>query len=830
MSGASATLSGLFAGRYLIERELGQGGTAVVYLARDQQRGHPVAIKVLRLEFAESVGAERFLREIRVSQQLHHPHIASVLDSGQHEGRLFFVLPLMEGGTLRQRLEHERQLAVADAITITKTVATALTHAHERGLVHRDVKPENILFTSGQACLADFGIARALEHALGESTTSSNVVRGTPQYMSPEQASGSRNYDGRTDIYALACCAYEMLAGMPPFVGPTPENLLAQKLTQSPRPVRTYRPSLPRAVEEVLAKGLASAPADRYANATAFATALESASRDESKPHPPRRWWWILGTVAAAGVVAATLIMPSGRAERPESGPPAGDPRRIAVLYLDDLTPATLPPHVADGITEDLIDQLGGVRALHVTSPNGVRRYRGSNVALDSVARTLGVGTIVAGSVARSGNQMRANVRLIDAATGRQLYSTTIDRPWTELFALQDSLSDRIAFVLRARLGEQIALLEHRSTTSSVPAWDALQRGEEARRAAADAELRNAPEAIALTLRADSLYARAQELDPGWSYPAVRRGRVAHALAFESDPPSTASSADSTFESAAQRRAAWIRREIEFANMAAAREPRSPEALILRADALYDLVNVGMAPLDSVAPAIERDLRGAIELRRDAASAHSSLARLYRTEGRFAEAATAAQAAINADAFFEVQRNVSMAFFTSLHAERFDDARHWCRVGRDHYPNDPRFTECELTLLGWTGRFPINVTQAWKQIRGIEARDTVGLLGATWEYRRLMVAALLARLGLMDSARAVLHVVETRPSTDQRTRSSAVSEAYVDVLLGDRARALDRLEALLRIAPQLRPYVAKHPWFRTLRDDQRFRALVRPTP
>jgi serine/threonine protein kinase len=200
MNGTSTVLSGVFAGRYLIERELGRGGTAIVYLARDQQRGHAVAIKVLRPELAESVGAERFLKEIQLSQQLHHPQIVPVLDSGKYDGQLFFVLPLMEGGTLRQRLEQEKQLPLEEVIAITRSIANALAHAHEKGLVHRDVKPENILFTSGQACLSDFGIARALERAMDISTTSTSVVRGTPPYMSPEQASGEKNLDGRSDI------------------------------------------------------------------------------------------------------------------------------------------------------------------------------------------------------------------------------------------------------------------------------------------------------------------------------------------------------------------------------------------------------------------------------------------------------------------------------------------------------------------------------------------------------------------------------------------------------------------------------------------------------
>ena len=276
MAGSPDVLTGTFAGRYTIERELGSGATATVYLARDTQRGISVAVKLLRPELAESVGAERFLREIRLNEKLHHPHIVPVLDSGEHEGRLYFVLPHMEDGSLRQLLQREKQLPVETAIAITRTIADALDYAHKQNLIHRDVKPENILFTSGQACLADFGIARAVERALDQSTTESGMVRGTPAYMSPEQASGSRQYDGRSDQYSLACVLYEMLAGVPAFIGPTPEAVIAQRFQHPPRELRVYRPSVPPSIEAAITKALAIAPADRFASAAEFGVALQT--------------------------------------------------------------------------------------------------------------------------------------------------------------------------------------------------------------------------------------------------------------------------------------------------------------------------------------------------------------------------------------------------------------------------------------------------------------------------------------------------------------------------------------------------------------------------
>jgi TolB-like protein len=779
------------------------------------------------------MGAERFLKEIRVSEQLHHPHIVTVLDSGSYEDQLYFVLPHMEGGTLRTLLQQQTQLTVAQTLAITRSIAGALAHAHSKGLVHRDVKPENILFTSGQACLSDFGIARALEQALSDGTTSTSVIRGTPAYMSPEQAGGSRSYDGRSDIYSLGSVVYEMLSGMQPYVGPTPESVLAQKLTQEPRPLRTYRPTLPRAIEVVIGRALMSLPADRYQNALEFADALETAAQStdtgESVAVGRKRWMWYAIGATAAIALATILLRPWNRPER-EAGIPPGDPRRVAVLYLDDLTPNTVPSHVVDGLTEDLIDQLGAVRALHVTSPNGVRPYRTTTLPLDSVARALSVGTIVSGSVARSGNTLRANVRLIDAKTGRQLYSKSLEAAWSELFTLQDRLADQVAFFLRQQLGDEIALRAHRQAARSLAAWETVQLATQAFRRASDAELRADPATTRLWIASDSIYARAEQMDPGWSLPTVRRGRVALALASQARPPSpTPDSAAYTRLTPAQQRALWVSRSLEFANTALKRSPTAVDALELRGSARFRLISTGQADSDSLGPAIERDMRSVVLSRPDRPAAWSTLASLYRMQGRFAESAAAAEQAFEADAFFEALPTMSIAFFSSLHAERFDEARRWCRLGHDHYGDHPRFAECELTLLGWTGKSRADITSAWNELNRIERADTVGMLAPTRDYRRLMVALILARVGgsLQDSARAMVDRVERQPATNERTRSSAVPIAYARLLLGDRAAALARLAELVRVAPQLRPYVAKHPWFETLHSDPRFQDLIR---
>lgn len=350
-------LSAPVASRYAIERELGRGATSIVYLARDLAQSRMVAIKMLRPELAQSAGAEHFLREIRRTAQLQDPHIVPVLDFGEANGTLYYVLPVMEGGTLRDRLRREQQLPLKEVVAIGRTIATALGVAHAKGLVHRDVKPENILFTSGEACLADFGIARALAPVSGESTTSTGVVRGTPAYMSPEQASGEREYDGRSDIYSLACVLYEAIAGVAAFVG-TSQSVVAQRLVHMPRALNVYRPTAAPELQQVLERALAIAPADRYQTAGEFADAL--AAVEPLLAQPPRRvpagkmgarWlrahrWSVAGGMIGVVALGAAGVWVRAAAHAADRCAPQGtvDPFRVALFPFAD--PAGRPSSV----------------------------------------------------------------------------------------------------------------------------------------------------------------------------------------------------------------------------------------------------------------------------------------------------------------------------------------------------------------------------------------------------------------------------------------------------------------------------------------------------
>ncbi len=272
-------LTAALAGRYAIEREVGRGGMAIVFLAEDLKHHRKVAIKVLHPELATAVGPDRFLREIDAVASLTHPHVLPLYDSGEANGLLFYIMPYVEGESLRQRLQRERQLSVEEAIRIAREVADALDHAHRNGLIHRDIKPANILLEEGHAVVADFGVARAVSHAAGEKMTATGLAVGTPAYMSPEQAAGDREIDARSDIYSLGCVLYEMLSGEAPYTGSTPQAVLAKKLVEPTPRLSEVRGLLPEGIEEALTRALAKAPADRFATAEQFARALSTPGR-----------------------------------------------------------------------------------------------------------------------------------------------------------------------------------------------------------------------------------------------------------------------------------------------------------------------------------------------------------------------------------------------------------------------------------------------------------------------------------------------------------------------------------------------------------------------
>ena len=381
MTATLERLRGALTDRYRIERELGQGGMATVYLAHDLRHERDVAIKVLHPDLGAALGSDRFLSEIRTTARLQHPHILPLLDSGEADGLLYYVMPLVTGETLRTRLERERQLPVTDAVQITREVADALGYAHGHGVVHRDIKPENILLQGGHALVADFGIALAVQSAGGQRMTQTGLSLGTPQYMSPEQAMGERSVDARSDIYALGAVAYEMLVGEPPFTGPTVQAIVARLVTEEPRPIAIQRKAVPEQVEDAVLRALEKLPADRFASAGEFAAALggEAKRRRPSSgvvgaaaSSRPSRFAWPVAVLALAGAALWGWL-------RPAPDHPAGR-QRIALwdfIYPDFLNPssARIEARVAispDGSAIAFTDSAGDDTRLLVKGRNDV--------------------------------------------------------------------------------------------------------------------------------------------------------------------------------------------------------------------------------------------------------------------------------------------------------------------------------------------------------------------------------------------------------------------------------------------------------------------------
>jgi serine/threonine-protein kinase len=462
MSETLARLLSALADRYRVERELGAGGMATVYLAEDLKHRRRVAVKVLKPELAASIGAERFLREIETTANLRHPHILPLYDSGDADGFLFYVMPLVEGETLRARLTRERQLPIDDALRIAREVADALSYAHARGVIHRDIKPENILLESGHAVVADFGIARAVRAAGGDSLTLTGMSIGTPMYMSPEQATGDPDLDGRSDLYSLACVLFEMLAGQPPFTGPTAEAITRQHLVADPPPVTNLRPAVPAAVMSTLQRALAKNPADRFNPVAQFAEAIQpSAIATAVAPAPARATSGSLrrrtAIAVTLGVLALVVIAGAVWRRSIVSAPAAtgaGSANFIAVLPFVNTGGDAKDEYFSDGMTDELTHALSKLPELRLAGRSSSFAFKGKSVPAPEIGKALGVGAIIEGAVRRSGDRLRVTVQLTSTSDGRMLWSDSYERAGTDVFAVQDAFTAAIVQALTPLLGK----------------------------------------------------------------------------------------------------------------------------------------------------------------------------------------------------------------------------------------------------------------------------------------------------------------------------------------------------------------------------------------
>jgi serine/threonine-protein kinase len=425
------------ASRYAVERALGQGGMASVFLAEDLKHGRQVAVKVIRPELTLTIGMDRFLREIGIASRLSHPHILPVYDSGEASRLMYYVMPYVAGESLRMLLDRVTRLEVDEAVQIASEVAGALAHAHAHHVIHRDIKPANILLSDGHAVVVDFGVARAIGDVGRESITAPGIAVGTPSYMSPEQASGERQLDGRSDIYSLGCVLFEMLVGEPPYTGPSTHAVIAKCFSQPTPSARAERRKVPIHVDRAIARALAKVPAERFSTATEFADALSD----------------------------------------PGALPPPPAPTSIAVLPFVNLQGDQEDDYLSDGITEEIISALSKLQGLRVAARTSSFAYKGTSESIPRIGTELGVAAVLDGTVRRSGDRLRVSAQLTNVSEGYPLWAEQFDREMEDVFAIQDEIAGAIVATLKGRLAAERRERIVKRYTENVEAYELYLKG-----------------------------------------------------------------------------------------------------------------------------------------------------------------------------------------------------------------------------------------------------------------------------------------------------------------------------------------------------------------
>jgi len=432
---------------YTIDRELGRGGMATVYLAQDVKHDRVVALKVLHPDLAASLGPDRFLREIKLAARLNHPHILPLFDSGDANGLLYYVMPYVEGESLRERLDRDQHLTIEEAVHHGRGIASALDYAHRQNIVHRDIKPENVMLYEGEAMVMDFGIAKAVSAAGTETLTQTGMMIGTPAYVSPEQAAGEVDLDGRSDQYSLACMVYEMLTGERPFSGATPQAVMAKRFTETPKSVRSLRSSVPESVEKAVTKAMATEATGRYSTAAQFGQALASGS---------------MATPTDSQTVPQTVVSAA---------------KSVAVLPFANNSADPDNEYFTDGIADEIISALTKIQSLRVTSRTSSFAFKGKNEDIGEIGKKLKVSTVLEGTVRKMGKRLRVTAQLVNVADGSNLWSERYDREMEDIFAIQDDISQAIVKALRVILTEGEKKQIEKARAVNVQAYDYYLRG-----------------------------------------------------------------------------------------------------------------------------------------------------------------------------------------------------------------------------------------------------------------------------------------------------------------------------------------------------------------
>lgn len=750
--------------RYRVERELGQGGMAVVVLAEDLKHRRRVAIKVLKPELSAVLGSERFAREIEIAATLQHPHILPLYDSGQAAGLLYYVMPFVEGESLRQRLERETQLPLDIALQITREVGEALQYAHERGIVHRDIKPENIMLSGGHAVVADFGIARALDAAGAGRLTMSGLVVGTPQYMSPEQAGGGA-VDARTDLYSLACTLYEMLIGQPPFTGPSALAVIARHSVDPVPSLRVVRQTVPQMTERAIMQAMAKLPVDRFPSVQRFVDALEAPGTAA-----PRRRRLLVPIGAGVLLVAGGWFVAGRTTRRTPAGP--GVVKSVAVLPFQDSTGRADTSYLGQGMTDGLIADLAQIGSLKVISRSSGMMALGAAPSAAALARGLGVEAVVQGAIRRSGDTVRVNVRFLHVPDSALLFAGDYKGRLGELPDLQRQITVALTSAISARLeGSVRRRLDARHEVNQ-RAYEAYLRGRfHLERGELD--------------RARIMFEEAARLAPDWAPPLVGLANYYTALPFFSDVPPAVVLPKAR---AALEQALALDETLAEAHAVTA---------YIRAYYEWDW------------HAAEREFRRALELQPNYADAYFSYSRFLASRRRLDEAIAQLTRAVELDPLsLQLQANRALLDYF---AGRYDAA--------DQRLREILKSDSTDAVVHWG-----LALVAEQQGRPREAITILEAIGGGSLNRKSSLGHAYAVSGNRVKARRILTELHTAESQHY---VPSYYFALVHAGLGERDRALRYLERAYEERSTVLAYLLIDPRLAPLRDDPRFLALAR---
>ena len=795
MNATLKRLASALSDRYRIERELGAGGMATVYLAEDLKHGRKVALKVLKPELGAVLGAERFISEIRTTANLQHPNLLPLFDSGEADGHLFYVMPYVEGETLRARLEIERQLPVEETVRLVSLLASALDFAHTRGVVHRDLKPENILLQSGQPIIADFGIALAVAEAGGERITQTGLSLGTPHYMSPEQAAGTHTVDARSDQFALGAMAYEMLTGEPPHTGPTTTALLARLMTEKPRDIRATRSAVPAGVDAAVQRTLEKSPADRFSSCGAFAAALSAGATttgtsavssgnsgaSERASQPREATGRRIGALVAITIVIVAIagFVLTRRPPSGELADGANAERSLVVLPFTSLGGDTANSYFAAGIADELTSALMQIPGLRLAGRASAARIKEQGQGAREIGEALNVAAVLDGSVRRAGDRIRVSAELTSASDERVIWSQTYERAIADVFAVQDEITREIVAALQVRLPSASGAggMSARGGTTNLEAYD-------------------------LYLRALPLYkARGPRL-----MEAERHLEAAIAR-------------DPRFARAHAMLASTLLAQPYFASVSMRDVTERARTAALRAIALDDSLadgHVALAHLNSEAgewSAAQRGYERAIALDPQLAEAHYRLGEMFFRRGLAREALGHLDGAHRLDPLYA--QNNSYRSLCSAMLGRSEEAIEIAERALALDPKHIGVNSWYANVLELAGR---------REETAAQARRIISLPDVT-PARVGRSAGMLGRYGARDEARALLRRIEALPAG---TPERDVALLYARLGLDDLAGAMTALETAAVSDPNhLVAYGMHSVAYDPLRADPRFAAVVR---